>query len=268
MKYKQKIKYIGIVVFGIVLAMLFHVLTSKYSTTPKTANWSFLVKNFGLMQVIIVWYFIAYGAIVCIFYRYKDKFAVPIRNKGLGYGIAIGILWLWGMLEGVLLFGNPFINEFLTGVCDAVPIIIMGILLEKATNKDGEEAKGHIQIKSIIISVVIFSIIFLVERYFLSITRIIKSSYDIKPYFNFIWTLIMGSCIGISYSLIGKATKGLSGIKFAIVIFGINWLVFNIFMPFLFSAYIHEFIIRNIADILGVMLSIYLSERLNKIDSK
>lgn len=271
MKCNQKIKYVSIVFFSIILAMIFHVMTSNYSTTPKIANWSFFVKVLGLPLTLIVWYFIAFGSIAFIFYVYEDKLPGVKSRKGLCYGIAIGILWLWGMLEGVSLSGNPLINEFITGICDAIPILLMGLLLGIFTTKRNtiENKKKSFSLNNILLSVFIFSTIFLVGRYFVYYTNIIKSGFRSYPYFTFIWTFLMGTCIGVTYLLLGQATKSsspfLSAIKFGVTIFGVNWLVFVIFIPFIFKGALLDFIIRIIIDTLLVILSYYVSESLEKM---
>lgn len=271
MKCNKKIKYIFIVFFSIILAMTFHVMASNYSTTPKIANWSFLVKKIGLVPTIIVWYVIAYGSICYIFYKYENKFTGLNSIKGLRYGIAIGILWLWGMLQGVSLYGNPMINEFITGICDALPIVLMGLLLGIFTTKSNyvENKKKSVNPSNILLSIFAFSIIFLIGRYFFYYTNIIKSAYQTSQYFTFVWTLLMGTCIGITYILLGKATQSsslfLSSVKFGIIIFGINWLVFIAFMPFILDGLLIDSIIGVIADTLLVILSYYISECLEKL---
>lgn len=266
----KKIKYVLIVVFCIMLAMTFHVIGTKYSTTPQKADWSFLVGSFGLIPTIIAWYFIAFGSIAYIFYRYEDKLEGSCIIKGLSYGTGIGILWLWAMPEGVSLYGNPFINELVTGGCDAVPIIVMGLLLGifTAGNNNHENRKKPVSLSNILISCFIFSTIFTAGRYLFYYTGIMRSGYHTHPGFTFIWTVLMGICIGITYILLGKAaqssTKLLSAIKFGTIIFGANWLVFMAFMPCIIKGLLTDLIIRAVIDIVLVTLSYYISESLIK----
>jgi hypothetical protein len=268
---RQKIKYVFIVFFSIILAMIFHIIAQNYSTTPKVANWSFLVNKIGLVPTIILWYVIAYGSISYIFYRYENKFTGLKSIKGLRYGIAIGILWLCGMLEGVSLYGNPVINEFVTGLCDAVPIVLMGLLLGIFTTKNNyvENKKESANLGNIFVHIFVFSIIFLIGRYFFYFTNIIKSGYQTSKYFTFCWTLLMGTCIGITYILLRKSTKStsqiISSLKFGIIIFGANWLVFIAFMPFIFKGLLSACIIRVIVDTLLVIFSYYVLEVLGKL---
>lgn len=266
----KKIKYILIVVFCIMLAMTFHVIGTKYSTTPPKADWSFLVRSFGLIPTIFAWYFIAFGCTAYIFYRYEDKLEGSCITKGLSYGIGIGILWLWAMPEGVSLYGNPFINELVTGGCDAVPIIVMGLLLGIFTgrNNNHKDRKKPVSLSNILIPCSVFSSIFTAGRYFFYCTGIMRSGYHTHPGFTFVWTLLMGTCIGITYILLGKAaqssTKLLSAIKFGNLIFGANWLVFMVFMPCIINGLLTDLIIRAVIDITLVILSYYVSESLIK----
>lgn len=274
MKINQKIKYVSIVSFCIILAMIFHAMTSNYSTTPEVANWSFFVKVMGLPLTLIIWYFIAFGSIAFIFYIFESKLPGIKSRKGLRYGIAIGILWLWGMLEGVSVSGNPFMNEFITGISDALPIVLMGLLLGIFTTKRNviENKRKSLSLKNILLSVFIFSTIFLVGRYFFYYTNIMKSGFRLYPYFTFIWTFLMGTCIGVTYLLLGQATKSsfpmISAIKFGVFIFGVNWMVFVIFIPFVFDGTLNDFIIRILIDTLLVILSYYISEFLGKMNVK
>jgi hypothetical protein len=79
----------------------------------------------------------------------------------------------------------------------------------------------------------------------------------------------MGTCIGITYILLRKSTKStsqiISSLKFGIIIFGANWLVFTAFMPFIFKDLLSACIIRVIVDTLLVILSYYVLEILGKL---
>lgn len=268
MRCNQKVKYIFIVFFSIILAITLHAMASNYSTTPKVANWSFFVEFLGLSLTLILWYSIAFGSIAFIFYRFEDRLPGVGSIKGLRYGISIGILWLWGMIEGVSLSGNLLINEFLTGICDAIPILLMGLLLGNFTTKENN-IENTVSSNRRFLSIFIFSTVFLVGRYLCYFTNIIKSGYQSSPYFTFIWTLLMGACIGVTYLLLGKVTKSsstfLSATKFGIIIFGVNWTVFIIFIPFIFKGTLIGSIIRIVSDILLVILSYYISEFLDKL---
>lgn len=240
MKNTKKTRYIAIVSFSTILTIILHGITSGNSTVPKEANWSFFVENMGFPLTVVLYFFIAFSIIAYIFYRYEDKLPGIKSAKGLRYGIAISLLWLWGMLEGVSLLGNPLIDEFLTGISDAIPIAVMGLLLGIFTTK-------KISIKTT------------------------KKSFDNSNIFlsTFIWTLFMGTCIGVTYILLGQATQSsstvFSAVKFGLTMFGPNWLVFVAFIPIVFKGTFISSIIRISIDTLLVISSYYLSESLAKV---
>jgi hypothetical protein len=132
-----------------------------------------------------------------------------------------------------------------------------------------EKISNNTGIKYYFISIQIFTVIFLVGRYSLYCTNIIRSGYQSTPYFTFIWTLFMGVCIGITYLMLGKATYSTStfksAVKFGVVIFGVNWGMFNIFIPIIIKGLVADTIIRIATDILWVILSYYLSATIERI---
>lgn len=266
MKINQKIKYVSIVIFSSILSVVLHAVTSDSITGPQNTSWSVCVKLMGLPVVVTLYFLITFGSIAYIFYKYENKL---IGRKGLRYGIAIGLLWLWGMIESVSLLGSTYKNELMVGICDAVPIALMSLLLGifTAKNKNIKIREKFINFYKLFITILTFSIIFL-GRYIFYYTNILGSGYKLRPYSTFIWTLFMGTIIGISYLLLGKATKAsssfLSAIKFGVIIFGVNWLAFNMFIPFIFKGTFFECITRTICDILLVTLSCYVTETLFK----
>lgn len=266
----KKIKYILIITLSSILAMVLHGIASGSSTVPKEANWSVFVKTVGLLPVITLYFFAAFAIITYLFHRYEDRLPGIKSGKGIRYGFAIGLLWLWGMLEGVSLSGNPFVSEFITGICDAVPIVFMGLLLGKFTtesndNKDMKKPSGP---SHIVFSITVFSVVFLLGRYSFYYTKVIKSGYESSPYFTFIWTLLMGACIGVAYLLLGQTTQSsslfLSAIKFGVILFGVNWCIFTVLIPLIFAGTVFDSVIRMLLDTFLVILSYYLSEALEK----
>lgn len=260
----------AIVIFSCVLSIILHGITSGYTNVPQNANWSVFIKILGFTPAITLYFLMAFGIIAYVFYMYEDKLPGIKSVKGLRYGIAIGLLWFWGMLEGVSLSGNPLINELVTGICDAVPIVIMGLLLGKfATKSKSNENKSH-DPDYMFFSALIFATVFLVGRYLFYYTNIIKSGYETYPQFTFIWTLLMGVCIGVTYLLLGQTVQSSSprsgALKFGISIFGINWAVFIVLVPFIFEGTLIDSILRIMLDTSLVILSCYISETIKKLN--
>jgi hypothetical protein len=110
-----------------------------------------------------------------------------------------------------------------------------------------------------------FSAVFVFGRYMAYVTGIIQSGFHTRPFQTFIWTLLMSVCIGMVYLLLGQAatasTHALSAARFGCWIFGINWIVFLVFMPVLFNGFFTDFLVRAGVDILIVTTGSYLSIR-------
>lgn len=270
MKSSKKIKYIAIVTFCAIFDFILHGITSGISPGPEFINLSIIAKTIGTLGAVMLWMFIAFSSVAYVFYRYEDKLPGIKSAKGLRYGSVIGLLWGWGVVEVSSLSGTTLIQETIMGLCDGIPVVLMGLLLGTFTAKiDPIKNKNKTYNKSnVFSSIIIFTSVFLTGRYFLYFTKIITSGYESRPYATFIWTLIMGALIGVLYILLGQATKSsttlISAIKFGVIIFGINWFVFQLFIPLVFEGTSVDIIIRSISDISFVIVSYYLSESLSK----
>jgi hypothetical protein len=276
MKSSKKIKYIAIVTFCAFLDFILHGITSVISPGPEFSNLSIIAKTIGALGAVMLWMFIAFSTVAYVFYRYEDKLPGIKSAKGLRYGSVIGLLWGWGVVEGSSLSGTTLKQETIMGLCDGIPVVLMGLLLGTFTakmnpikNKNKNMNMNKTYNKSnIFSSIIIFTTIFLTGRYFLYFTKIITSGYESRPYATFIWTLIMGALIGVLYILLGQSTKSsttlISAIKFAVIIFGFNWSVFLLFVPIVLEGTFVDIIIRSITDISFVIVSYFLSESLSK----
>lgn len=270
MSKSEKVKYLGIIILCSFLDMSLHILTSGISSIPEGGNFSFLVKILGLQGAAVLWIVAAFSAVAGLFLKYKDKLPGVGCTRGLRFGTAIAVLWLCGMFEGVPLLGHTLLFEGAMGLSDAIPVVIMGTLLGLVAKKDRqvEVNSNKTSASNKVIAVIIFSATYLVGRYLFYITKIMESGYQVRPYETFIWTLAMGACIGVAYTMIGQITKSAStligSIKFGGIIFGLSWFSFLIFVPILYAEMLGFTMIRVTADIFLVSLSYYLSESVAK----
>lgn len=272
MKNIKAIKYMAIVALCSALDISLHIILIIIFHLTETGNFgdlSLIAKSIGASGAGLLWAVTAYSTVAFVFYRYEDKLSGIKSVKGLRYGSSIGILWLWGVVESAC-SGITLIKEFVLGLCDAVPVMLLGLLLGIFTikNNSSDEMKKTHNRTNIFPSILIFAIVYLVGRYILYYTKIIKSSYEISPLVTIIWTIVMGAFIGISYILLGQTTKSsstlLAAIKFGLVVFGVNWIVFQLFIPLTYEGYLVDIIIRSTTDIVCVILSYYLSETFEK----
>lgn len=271
MKNIQKIKYICIVIFSVFLDIFLHIMTENIGGESKLNEYSLIAKAIGSSTAAALWAISAFSIVACVFIWYKNKF-YPNKTIGLFYGGIIGVFWLLGNIESVSVFGTTLIHETVSGLCDAVPIMLLIILLELSMNKNVDNQNNKKINNKYIPSVFIFALVYIIGRYVLYFTKIINSGFYIRPFDTLIWTILMGSSTGIAYILFGheiKVTSKLaSAVKFAVIIFGSSWVVFQAFIPLLFAGTFVDIFVRSTADIIFVIISYYLSETLADRKSK
>lgn len=264
MKKKRLAKIVATILICVLIDIGLHLVTNEFSTMPENPNYSKLVEMFGTEIIATIWALLAFSSAAYVFYRLLSSIPGAGLKKGLRYGSAIALLWLFAMLEGVSLFGNSVINEFVIGLSDAIPVLVMSILLslQKAYKKEITLLKPF-TLRQKIIALGVFSGIFLCGRYLAYFTHVIKSGYQTSPFNTFLWTLLMGANIGIIFILLGNSINKLSSklraIKFGFFVFGVNWATFLAFMPLMFSGYLIDVIFRIILDTILVSIGYYFT---------
>ncbi len=94
-------------------------------------------------------------------------------------------------------------HELLAGVFNALPLILLGLLLGIFTATDNARTVNKKSLISIL--VVVFS--FTIGRYSAYTVMHIESAYSTKPLAALIWTLCMGLWIGVIYRLLEQGLK-------------------------------------------------------------
>ena len=264
MKKGQKIKVVAIVIVCVVLDLVLHVVTSSYSTIPEKPNFSFVASFLGTEITASLWALFAFSGVAFVYWRIRNEIPGEGVKKGLHYGTAIALLWIFAMLEGVSLFGNPLINEFVVGLSDAIPVFVMSVLLSMVqTGKVAVNPSAAFSLRQKIKAVSVFPGIFFAGRYIAYFSGVIQSGNQTRPLPTLIWTILMGFFIGVAFILLGNSKDGRSlkhrAVKFGLLVFGLNWAVFLMFMPLLFSGYFTDAVLRIIIDISLVMIASYLT---------
>jgi len=264
MKRRTVMRFAAIVVACVVLDIVLHLAASAYSTMPETADYSVLAERLGAGASATLWALLAFSSVACVFYRFQDSIPGAGLKKGLRYGAGIALLWLFAMLEGVALFGNPLAKEFVTGLSDAIPILAMSMLLGLFVAEHGSVAGWkRFALGRKLLAIGVFSAIFFLGRYAAYMTGAIQSGYRTNAVHTLLWTLLMGVCIGIVGILLGQAARGSflprRALTFGLVLFGVNWAVFLVFMPIMFSGFLADVLARIALDILLVTSAYHLA---------
>lgn len=264
MKVGTWVKFAAIIVVCVVVDIVLHLVTSACSTMPENPDYSMVAELLGTECTVSLWALLSFSSAASVYYLIRKTIPGEGVHRGLRYGSALALIWLFAMLEGVALFGNPVMNELVVGLSDAIPVFLMGILLSLLFNEPGKNAAVQpYTLQQKVTAVSIITGIFLVGRYAAYFTGAIQSGHLTSPVATFSWTLLMGACIGVACILLGNIRNGLflerRAAKFGFLVFGVNWATFLVFMPLLFSGYLVDVIFRIVIDPLLVTTGYYLA---------
>lgn len=239
------------------------------STTEPFGNIAGLI---GIIPSVIIMFSISYLHLALIgFYIIRKHIAGNYIN-GLIFGLLIGIIWLYGMFEAGILKNTSQYKELLFGISEAIPIVILGLLIAYALRKEMITSHKEIisdrnSISLNITKVIIIALMYLLFRYVSYVFINIESQYINKPIATFIWTFGNGFLIGLLYVSMNKWISSKKDIGkaviFGIVVFGVDWLLYNLFVPVFFNVslleLIRSFVLRSIIDVIGVYIGVYIS---------
>jgi hypothetical protein len=260
-----KIWFAASVTIGAVLAIVLHAIVGNFIVDTDELSYGALGRTLGPEVIGSIWALLAFSASALVFYRYQPRIRGTGFWKGLRYGTAVAFLWLVGMLEGVSLFGNPLANEFLIGLSDALPMMIMSILLGLFVFRSNNSAAGYPSHVRLVPTLVTIILVFLAGRYLGYISGIVNSGHSDYPVQTFVWTLLMGLSVGVAFLLLWDAALDASTIRtatrFGVWIFGVNWVVFMVFIPLLFEGVLVDFLARVSLDIVVVVFGCYMALR-------
>jgi hypothetical protein len=255
--------FVASVLIGAVLAIVLHAVVGSVVVVANELEFGPLGRTFGAEVVASVWALLAFAASAWVFYRFHRGIRGVGWERGLRYGGAIGLLWLVGMLEGVALFGNPLHAEFLVGLSDAIPVLLMSILLAVFVLKPNVIRPDHSARLRTVPVLLTISVMFVIGRYIAYLSGIIGSGHSEYPAATFVWTLGMGMSAGIAFLLLWNAVMSSSirrtAATFGLWIFGVNWFVFMLFIPMLFEGTFVDVMLRVTIDIVAVGLGSYLA---------
>lgn len=224
-----------------------------------------LVKTFGIIPIVSVMFFISYLHLAVVFslihkYLIGNKYII-----GLIYGCLFGLIWFFGMIEVAIIKNTSIYNEIIFGISEAIPIIILGFLMSLIFSEDIKRKINKLSIKFIqLISSI--SITYLIGRYIYYIFIGNETSYFQKPLQTFFWTLGNGLLISFLYIFFKNAIKNFNlfnkAILFGFLIFGIDWILFNLFVPVLFNVANFEifrtFFLRAVIDIIFISIAVII----------
>lgn len=181
-------------------------------------------------------------------------------RKGALFGIALGGMYLVGMIEAYVVYPVPLLGEIYTGMVDGIAILVMGFLLGRYLATDAPAEQRQLQgTYATALSILIF---YVLMRYFLYAAIGVESSYSTRPVATFLWTAGMGCWIAVMYILIGRHGGIQSNIGkaflFGALVFGLNWIAFNLFVLLFIKVPLSDLLYRSALDAVAVIVGVYV----------
>jgi hypothetical protein len=253
----------------VIADIILHNLPVKMATA--SFEYSALVKAIGLPLSATLYLLIAFGVLASLFYRNQLCSPTVPFVAGARFGVAIALLYIWGILETSAITGSPVLAEFLGSLADAFPILGLGLLLGRfAAPKNAPPRAQSVKkppmvpfFRGTVLPVGLIFAAFLAGRYFAYVVVGITSGYQSRPLPTLVWTLGMGLWIGIMYLLFSPNAVSRSPLKkalwFGLCLFGINWLIFNLFMGVIFTVSFSDLVLRCLIDAFMVSTAIFVS---------
>jgi hypothetical protein len=263
-------KLIMIVLFSVLVRILLLQLIPLRSSSTFALPPSDLSQIFGVIPVAALFITITYAVIASVLIILQAGISGGKIRRMLICSVPFGLLWILGVLESVPGLGKPFLPEFLIGLTDIVPLLILGIAVSLWFNQNEKQAVVPAG-RSPAAGIPIIACSYFIGRYFLYAIIRVNSGYFTNDVATFLWTLAMGLAIGFAYFLLRDGVPGNTpwrrSLWFGGVAFGLYWILNNFFLPILFdmsfiqfTPTIGNYIYRAVIDIIFVSAGVYLFE--------
>lgn len=237
---------------------------------------SVVVDKLSFVGTVSLFFIVTYFLIATVFLKYESKLYGSKITRALMFGGLVGGIWWVGMIEATFIFGTHFIEEFLTGIFDFIPIVILCLLLSIILVKEQKEENGKtnlttrkhlfasIYCKSTLLDVGIFASI-------LVIGRALRYYVDINSYYPedmlklLIWTIAFALIIALNFIYFKHAATGnlssisKSALLFTFVLFGIHYAMFVYFVPLIFQGMFIKLTIVLLYDLLLVLIASFVA---------
>lgn len=216
---------------------------------------SIFAQNGTMPAVFTIYGIFAYSLIAALFLLIQERMREHRIWQGLRYGLAccaVWIVYLWEPLPHVA----PM-DRVTYPVADSLALLVMGLLLGWLLGYNRPPVK-KCSLKPLAFPVLAVTICFIAGRLLLYGAAGIYSSFSEKTAETLLWCLLTGFVTSWVMAWMSRYVNGGSRWKRALILggllFGINLLLFNFFMPLVFAADIPDLILRTLVDVMAVAI--------------
>ena len=197
----------------------------------------------------------AYTLIASLFLLIRTRMGGNRVLQGLQYGLSCCVVWIVYLLEPL-----PHVaplDRITYPIADSLALVVMGLLLGWLFGNSARRL-GKAKRPFPILPVLAVTGCFLAGRLIQYSAADIYSCFGNKPAETLLWCLLTGFMIACVMAWLNRYIGSGGRIKRALILggllFGIDLLLFNFFMPLVFTTDIPELILRSFIDILAVTL--------------
>ncbi len=216
---------------------------------------SIFAQNGTMPLMFTVYGIFAYTLIAALFLLIRRRMNGNRILQGLKYGLACCAVWIVYLLEP--LPHVAALDRITYPIADSAALIIMGIMLGWLFGKSASHADGPKAVFPVL-PVLTVTVCFFAGRMIQYFIFDIYSSFDEKTLETVLWCLLTGIVLSCIMAWLNLHISNGNRIKRAMILgcllFGVDLILFNFFMPLVFSADIPDLILRTFVDILTITL--------------
>ncbi len=207
-----------------------------------------------------------FGFLAVVFLRFRSELGGRSLAAALRFFGPLALVMFFGVLESAFVFPTPFRPELITAFADAIPFLLLGLLLARVARSEGTEAGAPRGRRASWISAPWVALFFVAGRYLVSYPLLdIRSGYVERPAGTLAWTVGCGLCMGVFYWLAGSTfsarTAWAKALRFGLPL-GIFWLMVQLFYALISAVPVSDLATRGTADAVHLVLGVYGYEAL------
>ncbi|NVN86362.1 MAG: hypothetical protein HXX15_09780 [Rhodopseudomonas sp.] len=228
---------------------------------------SVLVKNGTFPIVASISFSVMFGFLALNYSCTRSEIGGTRFWAGQRFFAPFAFIMFFGVLESAFVFPTPFEAEIITAIADAVPYLVLGVLLSYVFSSGTNEESGQEAAAAPWQSMLWIGIFYVAGRYLISYPVLhITSGYIERAAGTFAWTVGCGLSMGSFYWLAGSTFSAATPMRKALRVggltLGIFWLMVQLFFALISEVSVSDLVIRAIADIVYLVAGIYSFEKL------
>lgn len=227
-------KKILIVLVTTVFSLAIHaMMPPTVPITPDVLSW--VANKLTFVGTVTLFFLVTYYVIATVFLSYQQGLPGGRLCRGLLFGVLVGGIWWVGMIESIFVFGTELLGEFLIGLLDFLPIMLLCLLLAIFIVKNRDSKGTYPEPRRVLRDAVVFILVFLVGR---SIRYFVISDYSTDTLLPLLlWTAAFAGMISLNFSFLNirNSSPHKTIANFTLVVFGLHYALFVYFIPLIFK---------------------------------